>query len=154
MPTAYASHLAFWSDLLLSGRIHVIFGTGRLTGNESCTQPKVRALSCFIFIIDINMRIRISSLRTMLPLAMNDLPLKGCDDQWHRWCHWSSLDAGHPKWPFIRLSDDQIRLAARLSRSTPVCLSQEADKRQSMGQLQPAIGMVSCVERYAYDRSA
>jgi hypothetical protein len=34
---------------------------------------------------------------------------------------------------FIRLQDDQIRFALRLSRSTPVCLSQEADKRQSIG---------------------
>ena len=61
-------YVAFWGDLLLSGRIYVIFGTGRLTGNENCTQPKVRALSCCIFIIDINVRIRISSLRTMLSL--------------------------------------------------------------------------------------
>jgi hypothetical protein len=61
-------YVAFWGELLLSGRIYVIFGTGRLTGNGSCTQPKVRALSCCIFIIDINVRIRISSLRTMLSL--------------------------------------------------------------------------------------
>lgn len=39
-----------------------------MTGNESCTQPKVRALSWCIFIIDINVRIRISSLWTMLSL--------------------------------------------------------------------------------------
>ncbi|KAN0068595.1 Ankyrin repeat-containing domain protein [Elaphomyces granulatus] len=35
-------YVAFWGDLLESGRDYVIFGTGRLTGNEDCTQPKYR----------------------------------------------------------------------------------------------------------------
>ena len=38
-------YVAFWGDLLESGRGYVIFGTGRLTGNEDCTQPKVRGLT-------------------------------------------------------------------------------------------------------------
>jgi hypothetical protein len=38
-------YVAFWGDLLESGREYVIFGTGRLTGNEDCTQPKVRGLT-------------------------------------------------------------------------------------------------------------
>jgi hypothetical protein len=38
-------YVAFWGDLLESGRDYVIFGTGRLTGNEDCTQPKVRGLT-------------------------------------------------------------------------------------------------------------
>jgi hypothetical protein len=37
-------YVAFWGDLLTSGRIYVILGTGRLTSNEDCTQPKVRLL--------------------------------------------------------------------------------------------------------------
>jgi|HubBroStandDraft_2_1064218.scaffolds.fasta_scaffold97143_1 hypothetical protein len=37
-------YVAFWGDILESGRNYVIFGTGRLTGNEDCSQPKVRCL--------------------------------------------------------------------------------------------------------------
>jgi hypothetical protein len=38
-------YAAFWGDLLESGRDYVIFGTGRLTGNDDCTQPKVRGFT-------------------------------------------------------------------------------------------------------------
>ena len=38
-------YVAFWGDLLLSGRCYFISGIGRLTGNENCAQPKVRFLS-------------------------------------------------------------------------------------------------------------
>jgi hypothetical protein len=56
-------YVAFYGDLLLSGRIYVIFGTGRLTGNESCTQPKVRALYPGIYYFHY-FNVRIGSLRT------------------------------------------------------------------------------------------
>jgi hypothetical protein len=39
-------YVAFWGDLLETGRSYVIFGTGRLTSNEECSQPKV---SIFIY---------------------------------------------------------------------------------------------------------
>jgi hypothetical protein len=38
-------YVTFWGDLLRSRRCYIIFGTGRLTGNEDCTQPKVRFLT-------------------------------------------------------------------------------------------------------------
>jgi hypothetical protein len=45
-PSVWRSfYIAFWGDLLETGRSYVIFGTGRLTSNEDCTQPKVRFLS-------------------------------------------------------------------------------------------------------------
>ena len=42
--TCRCFYVAFWGDILQSGRNYVIFGTGRLTGNEDCSQPKVRFL--------------------------------------------------------------------------------------------------------------
>ena len=42
--TCRCFYVAFWGDILESGRNYVIFGTGRLTGNEDCSQPKVRFL--------------------------------------------------------------------------------------------------------------
>ena len=36
---------------------------------------------------------------------------------------------------FARQTTDEFRLAIKLTRSTPVCLSPEANKRQSMGEL-------------------
>ena len=42
---------------------------------------------------------------------------------------------GDPHSAFQRESTDSIRLATKVTRSTPVYLSQEADVRQSMGQL-------------------
>ena len=56
--------------------------------------------------------------------------INGIDDH-----HMMPAIENGPHSAFLRLPDDQIRLAARLSKSTPACLSQEADKRQSMGQL-------------------
>jgi hypothetical protein len=45
-PSSWRSfYVTFWGDLLDSGRSYIIFGTGRLTGNEDCTQPKVRFLT-------------------------------------------------------------------------------------------------------------
>jgi hypothetical protein len=37
-------YVAFWGDLLESGRTYIILGTARLTSNEDCSQPKVRIL--------------------------------------------------------------------------------------------------------------
>ena len=42
---------------------------------------------------------------------------------------------GDPHSAFQREPNDSIRLATKVTRSTPVYLSQEADVRQSMGQL-------------------
>jgi hypothetical protein len=44
LSTCRCFYVAFWGDVLESGRNYVIFGTGRLTGNEDCSQPKVRFL--------------------------------------------------------------------------------------------------------------
>jgi len=38
-----AFYVAFWGGLLESGRVYVILGTGRLTSNEYCSQPKFTA---------------------------------------------------------------------------------------------------------------
>jgi hypothetical protein len=37
-------YITFWGDLMESGRSYLIFGTGRLTGNDESTPPKVRFL--------------------------------------------------------------------------------------------------------------
>jgi hypothetical protein len=44
LSTCRCFYVAFWGDILSSGRNYVIFGTGRLTGNTDCSQPKVRCL--------------------------------------------------------------------------------------------------------------
>jgi hypothetical protein len=45
-PSSWRSfYVAFYGALLESGRRYIIFGTGRLTGNEDCTQPNVRFLT-------------------------------------------------------------------------------------------------------------
>ena len=38
-------YIMFWGDLFNSGKSYIIFGTGRLTSNEECTQPKVSSLT-------------------------------------------------------------------------------------------------------------
>jgi hypothetical protein len=40
-------YIAFYGDLLQSGRSYMIFGTGRLPGNNECIAPKV----CFLLYI-------------------------------------------------------------------------------------------------------
>jgi len=49
--------------------------------------------------------------------------------------HLLPLIEADPVSDFARQTTDEFRLAIKLTRSTPVCLSPEADKRQSMGEL-------------------
>lgn len=51
--TCRCFYVAFWGDILQSGRNYVIFGTGRLTGNEDCSQPKFTVTHAIPFVSDI-----------------------------------------------------------------------------------------------------
>ena len=44
-------YIAFWGELFDSGRSYIIFGTGRLTSNEQCDQPKVSLYASPILIL-------------------------------------------------------------------------------------------------------
>lgn len=59
--------------------------------------------------------------------------LSGIDDLIKN--HLLPLIETDPLSDFARQATDEFRLAIKLSRSTPVCLSPGADKRQSMGEL-------------------